>query len=97
MDKIKKNSSAGKKKATDKKVILVKKTGYVVSDKNDKTIIVEVTVLKTHSVYIKKYRKSKRYKVHDEKNEYKVGDQATIVQCKPISKDKTWKVMEMEK
>jgi len=86
-----------KKKATDNKIILVKKTGHVVSDKNDKTIIVEVTVLKTHSVYTKKYRKTKRYNVHDEKNKYKIGDRVTIVQCRPISKNKAWKVVEEKK
>ena len=82
------------KKSTDKEVILVKKTGIVVSDKNDKTIVVEITDLKTHPVYSKKYRQTKRYKAHDEKNQCKVGDKVTIVQCRPISKDKTWKVIE---
>ena len=90
MDKIKKTT-------VDKDVILVKKTGQVVSDKNDKTVIVEVTDIKTHPIYVKKYRKTKRYKAHDEKNECKVGDRVTIVQCRPISKDKTWKVMEIKK
>jgi small subunit ribosomal protein S17 len=82
------------KKSTDKEIILVKKTGQVVSDKNDKTVVVEVTDIKTHPVYLKKYRKTKKYKAHDEKNEFKIGDRVTIVQCKPISKDKTWTVME---
>ncbi len=82
------------KKIAKKEAILVKKTGQVVSDKNDKTIIVEVTDIKTHPIYVKKYRKTKRYKAHDEKNEFKIGDRVTIVQCKPISKDKTWRVLE---
>ena len=81
------------KKAADKEIILVKKTGVVVSDKNDKTVVVEVTDLKTHPVYFKKYQQTKRYKAHDEKNQFKVGDKVTIVQCRPISKDKTWKVV----
>jgi len=86
MDKNKKNS-------TEKEIIVVKKTGQVVSDKNDKTAIVEITDIKTHPVYSKKYRKTKRYKAHDEKNEAKIGDRVTIVQCKPVSKDKTWKIV----
>ncbi len=90
MDKI-------KRKTIDKDVILVKKTGQVISDKNDKTVIVEVTDIKTHPIYVKKYRKTKRYKAHDEKNECKVGDRVMIVQCRPISKDKTWRVMEVKK
>jgi small subunit ribosomal protein S17 len=90
MDKTKKNSA-------DKEVILVKKTGNVVSDKNDKTIIVEINDFKTHPVYGKKYRQSKRYKVHDAENEFKVGDRVTIVQCRPISKEKTWRVFKAVK
>jgi small subunit ribosomal protein S17 len=82
---------------TEKEIIQVKKTGQVVSDKNDKTIIVEVNDFKTHPVYGKKYRETKRYKVHDEKNEFKNGDRVTIVQCRPISKEKTWKVLKSEK
>lgn len=85
------------KKVTDKETIVVKKTGTVISDKNDKTIVVEVTDLKTHPVYLKKYRKTKRYKAHDEKNQFKIGDKVTIIQCRPISKDKTWKVIEEKK
>jgi len=94
MEKIKKNISTAGKKSIEKNMILVKKTGDVVSDKNDKTIIVEITDIKTHPVYNKQYRKTKRYKAHDEKNEHKIGDRVTIVQCKPISKEKTWKVVE---
>ncbi len=90
MDKI-------KKATVEKEIILVKKTGQIVSDKNDKTVIVEVTDIKTHPIYVKKYRKTKRYKAHDEKNECKVGDRVTIVQCRPISKDKTWRIMEIKK
>lgn len=90
MDK-KKNLKIGKE------IIMVKKTGQVVSDKNDKTIIVEINDFKTHPVYGKKYRETKRYKVHDEKNEFKIGDRVTIVQCRPISKEKTWKVLRGEK
>ncbi|MFW5885021.1 MAG: 30S ribosomal protein S17 [Patescibacteria group bacterium] len=72
--------------------VLVKKKGVVVSDKNDKTVVVEVTDLKTHPLYSKKYRKTGRYKAHDEKNKCKIGDSVVIVQVKPISKEKKWEV-----
>jgi small subunit ribosomal protein S17 len=71
----------------------VKKKGTVVSDKNNKTVVVEVTDLKTHPLYSKKYRKTRRYKAHDEKNECKVGDDVVIAQVKPISKEKKWEVV----
>lgn len=66
--------------------------GVVVSDKMKNTIVVLVERYKKHPLY-GKYRKiSKRYKAHDEKNEYKVGDKVFIEECKPISKDKHFKV-----
>ncbi len=71
-----------------------KMTGIVVSDKMDKTVTVETVILKTHSKYKKKYKVSKRYKAHDEKNQFKEGDKVTIVECKPISRDKNWTVLE---
>lgn len=68
---------------------LAKKKGTVVSDKMDKTIVVAVQTLKTHPKYLKKYRSTKNYKVHDGENKFKVGDVVEFVQCKPISKDKS--------
>lgn len=70
-----------------------KHQGVVVSDKMDKTIVVKVDTLKAHPKYLKRYTDSKRYKVHDEENEYKVGDKITFIECKPISKDKKYKVV----
>jgi small subunit ribosomal protein S17 len=67
-----------------------KRIGTVVSDKMDKTVVVEIVTLKTHPIYRKKYKSSKRYKAHDEKNEFKVGDKVSIVECKPLSRDKRW-------
>lgn len=64
--------------------------GYVVSDKMDKTVVVEIVTLKTHPIYRKKYKSSKRYKAHDEKNEFKTGDRVMIVESKPYSRDKRW-------
>lgn len=83
-----------KAKTTKEDIIKVKKTGIVVSDKNDKTVIVEVTDIKTHPIYLKQYRKTKRYQAHDEKNSCKIGDQVVITQCKPKSKNKTWVVID---
>lgn len=67
-------------------------TGTVVSDKMDKTIVVLVTTRKWHPKYEKQYTVSKRYKVHDEYNEYKVGDVVTFYECRPLSKEKRWYV-----
>ncbi len=67
--------------------------GEVVSDKMDKTVVVKVTRIKTHSKYKKQYKSSKRYKAHDQKNEYKEGDLVVIQECRPLSADKRWRVI----
>jgi len=67
--------------------------GVVSSDKMDKTIVVKVESIKTHPAYQKRYKRSKKYKVHDEKNQYKEGDQVSFVECRPLSKDKKWRVI----
>jgi len=67
--------------------------GVVVSDKMDKTVVVAVTRLKEHPKYKKRYKVTKKYKAHDEKNEYKIDDRVTIKQVRPISKEKNWKVI----
>ena len=68
-------------------------SGIVVSDKMQKTVIVEVVRIKKHPKYKKRYKRSERYKAHDEKQEYKIGDRIVIEECRPISKDKRWRVM----
>lgn len=68
--------------------------GVVVSDKMQKTVVVAVTRLKEDSKYKKQYKVTKRYKAHDEKGEYHSGDKVTIVECRPFSKDKRWRVIE---
>ena len=73
---------------------IAKKKGVVVSDKMDKTIVVTVETLKTHPKYLKKFRVTKKYKVHDPENKYKVGDKVEFIQCRPISKDKSYKVFD---
>lgn len=64
--------------------------GTVVSSKMDKTVVVRVDRVKTHRLYKKQYAASKKYKVHDPKNQYKVGDVVEFRTCRPISKDKRW-------
>nr|WP_303851542.1 30S ribosomal protein S17 [Seleniivibrio woodruffii] len=66
--------------------------GVVVSDKMDKTVVVKVQSLKLHPRYQKFIKSTKSFKAHDENNECKVGDTVEIVETRPISKDKRWRV-----
>lgn len=77
----------------EKEAIKRKLEGEVVSNKMAKTIVVKVTTLKAHPKYKKRYKSSKSYKAHDEKNEYKVGDLVVIEACRPLSADKRWRVI----
>ena len=88
-EKIKKE----KKVAVAPTLISRKFSGEVVSDKSDKTIVVKVETVKKHPKYHKRYVVSRRYKVHDEKNEFKVGDKVSFIECRPLSKDKRWRVI----
>jgi len=67
--------------------------GVVVSDKCDKTVTVKVTRRVTHERYKKIVSMSKKYAAHDENNQFKIGDTVKIVECRPISKSKTWQVI----
>jgi small subunit ribosomal protein S17 len=67
--------------------------GVVVSDKQDKTVVVSVERQVMHPVYKKFVKKSKKFAAHDENNQYKVGDQVSIEECRPISKHKSWTVI----
>jgi len=71
------------------------RTGKVVSDKMDKTVVVLVQTLRRHPVYKKFVRQSAKFKVHDEKNACKVGDTVKITETRPLSKDKRWRVVEI--
>ena len=71
-----------------------KLTGKVVSDKMQKTRVVEVTHIKLHPKYLKHYTVTKRLKAHDEKNEFQVGDSVVIQETKPLSKEKRWVIIE---
>ena len=81
---------------TIKKLKMTKKIlkGIVTSAKNNKTIVVEVTRKFKHPFYEKVIKRSKKYHAHDEKNKFKEGEKVSIIECKPISKKKTWQVME---
>ncbi len=83
-------------KTTDKieqKKLTRTKRGIVVSDKMDKTIVVAVNRLKEHPKYKKRYLVTTKFKAHDEKNEFKIGDKVLIQETRPLSKDKRWKVI----
>ncbi len=70
-------------------------TGVVVSDKMDKTVVVKVDRLVKHPVYNKYIKRSAKYKAHDEDNSCKAGDRVVIVESRPLSKDKCWKVRQI--
>ena len=67
--------------------------GKVVSVKMPKTLVVEAERVKQHPKYRKRFKVHKRYKAHYEEGEFKVGDQVIIEECRPISKDKKWKII----
>ncbi|MGI6853266.1 30S ribosomal protein S17 [Mesorhizobium sp. 1B3] len=67
--------------------------GVVVSDKNEKTVVVKIERRFMHPVMKKVVRQTKKYKAHDENNTFKVGDQVSIQESKPISRDKRWVVI----
>lgn len=77
------------KKQTHSKIL----KGVVVSDKMQKTVVVEVNSFVKHPKYGKYMKKSKKYKAHDEENVYKIGDKISIQETRPISKDKTFRVV----
>lgn len=74
-----------------------KKVGTVISDKMDKTVVVRVERLVPHDVYKKYVRRRENFKAHDEKNEFRVGDRVEIVETRPMSKDKRWRVARLIK
>ena len=67
-------------------------TGIVSSDKMDKTIVVSVTTRKLHPLYKKYVMSTKKVKAHDETNSAGIGDTVRVVECRPISKDKSWRL-----
>ena len=71
------------------------RTGLVVSDKMDKTVVVAIERRVPHPIYGKMITRTKRLKAHDEENSAKVGDTVRIVETRPLSKDKRWRVVEI--
>lgn len=69
--------------------------GRVVSDRMDKTVVVSVERLRHHPIYKKTIRQQVKYKAHDEKKECRVGDIVRIVETRPLSKEKRWRVVEI--
>ena len=70
------------------------RSGVVVSDKTDKTVTVQVERRLRHKLYGKGIKRTKKYHAHDENNEYRVGDEVRIMETRPISKTKRWRVVE---
>lgn len=69
--------------------------GTVTSDKMEKTIVVEIMMRKLHPLYKKYVTKSKTVKAHDEKNEARIGDTVRVEECRPLSRDKRWRLVEI--
>jgi small subunit ribosomal protein S17 len=70
-------------------------TGQVVSDKMDKTIVVSIRRRKLHRLYKKFVNMTKKVKAHDQGNECKIGDTVRVIECRPLSKDKRWRLLEI--
>ena len=71
------------------------RTGIVLSNKMQKTIVVQIRRKTRHAVYGKVIHKAKKFKVHDEKNQAQVGDRVRIVETRPLSKEKRWRLLEI--
>jgi small subunit ribosomal protein S17 len=71
------------------------RVGTVISDKMDKTVVVQVERIVRHPLYGKAMRRSVKFKAHDENNECRVGDRVRIMETRPLSKDKRWRVTEI--
>ena len=71
------------------------KIGKVVSDKMDKTVVVAVVDLEQHKLYKKAVKKTVKFQAHDENNDAHVGDTVSIMETRPLSKDKRWRVVEV--
>jgi len=71
------------------------RVGRVVSNKMDKTVVVTVETLRHHPLYKKTMRRATKFKAHDEKNECRLGDTVKIIETRPLSKEKRWRVAEI--
>ncbi len=71
------------------------RTGHVVSNKMDKTVVVAVETLVRHPLYQRTVRQTKKFKAHDEENSCRIGDKVRIMETRPLSKDKRWRLVEI--
>jgi len=69
--------------------------GTVVSDKMDKTVVVAVTSVVKHPLYDKRVKRTRKFKAHDEANQCQIGDKVRIMETRPLSKEKRWRVVEI--
>jgi small subunit ribosomal protein S17 len=81
--------------AETKRGLRKSRIGVVVSDKMDKTVVVQVTRIVMHPLYKKYIRKRAKYKAHDERGEFKIGDTVEIRESRPVSKEKRWQVIKL--
>ena len=72
------------------------RSGVVVSDKMDKSIVVKIETVAKHPLYKRTIRRSKKFKAHDEQNRARTGDLVSIIECRPISKTKTWRLLSIK-
>jgi small subunit ribosomal protein S17 len=81
--------------ATQTRTFRKVRVGRVVSDRMDKTVVVQISHRKSHPLYKKVVQRRERFKAHDETNECKVGDLVRIMETRPLSKEKHWRVVEV--
>ena len=79
----------------EQRTIRKERVGVVVSDKMDKTIVVEVRTRVKHPLYGKIMNRTTKFKVHDENNECGIGDTVRVMETRPLSKDKNWRLVEI--
>jgi small subunit ribosomal protein S17 len=89
------NSNSSTKTGAEQRATRKTRTGLVVSDKMQKTVVVEIERRVPHPVYGKMVTRTKRVKAHDEENAAKTGDTVRIAETRPLSKDKRWRVVEL--
>ena len=83
-------ASAARKKSGKKEFV-----GIVESDKMMKTIVVAIETMKLHPLYKKYVKRRKKVKAHDENNDAKIGDRVRVIECRPLSKEKRWRLVEI--
>jgi small subunit ribosomal protein S17 len=82
--------SAGRRKSGKKEFV-----GIVKSDKMMKTIVIAIETMKLHPLYKKYVRRLKKVKAHDENNDAKIGDRVRVIECRPLSREKRWRLVEI--